>query len=202
MHLIDFLDHYKITFVLTSPYIETYRQGEYIKEKLGDCNLSYDIPEKNESKIMIIVPTNGQTINRLHHNIFLSNSFVSFPKSIIVVLGVKELLEINLTYFDSLSKYKIPFLYFDPIGKEFVLDVELVPIESYESSLEYNKDNNVIHALNFETFIDSINLTNKIYCYYNSKNEEIWRLLIERYTKIITMYQLTNVTLNNDMEIN
>lgn len=202
MHLLDFLKHYKITFVLSNPHIDTYRVAEYIKEKLGGCNLSYDIPDENNSEIMIIVPTNGQTINRLHHNNFLRNNFLKFPKSIIVVLGFKELLQMNLSYFDSLSEYKIPFLYFNPLNRDFNLEIELVSIESYNTSLEYNKDNNVVHALNFETFIDSIDKTNKIYCYYTSENEELWKLFIERYTKIISMYELTNVSLNVEMQIN
>lgn len=201
MNLTDFLKHYKIIIVLVNPYIETYKAGEFINEKLNDSFLSYDLPEDNNSDTMIVIPTVNETFNELNHKRFLKRNYTKFPSSLVIILGIKELLRINIEFLETLSSYRIPIIQFNPLIKNFVLDIHTNYESTYKNSFIYNKNNNAIHVFDFDSFINSIDKTNLIYCYYNDSNQNEWIDFFNKYMRILSMYNATYLNLTIEMKI-
>lgn len=198
----DFINKYRICFIVPSMKIQSYRYGEYLQKFLPNSNLCNDVPDYNDKDIIIIVPTKSNTFENIHHSIFLTRKYKKFPKSIIIVVGFDSLISMDnsFDFMSILSSYKIPILYTSINDERVIIDIKLTDINDYKDCVNYNKykEDIVIHIIDNNEFIKKIKellLNNNgrdnylIYCYYNgndSKNK--WMKIINNYLKIIDFF--------------
>lgn len=181
MNIDTFLDHYPFVFILNTT--DNILLGEFIKSKIGNCNLSIDVPNRNISETLIIVPSKLNTLRKLHYDELINMNYEKFPSKIIVLLSFETFLKIDgiIDEMLQLSMYKIPILYCNIMESNINYSFNLLPIEFYKDSSKYFLES--LHITDMSILKNSLGITNEkksIYLYYHNEDErEIFENKIE-----------------------
>lgn len=210
LNLKDFVKKYPIIFVVPSMNLSVYRYGEYLQTFLDNSNLSNDLPENNTKDILICIPTKNKTFEELHHSNFLKRNYEKFPKTIIVVIGFDNLIDMknHFKWMFILSDYQIPLLYTSINNERISIDIKLIHLDNYEDSINYMKGIDAVHIIHKTVFNDRLKklLTTssssnyKIFCYYSNTDDlNEWNKIINNYVDITEFY--SNIIMSQGKEL-
>lgn len=207
----EFIKINRISIIVPSMRLSSHRFASLINDKLSNSFVSDNIPEENDSDILIIVPTNEQIFRELHHSKLTKKNYKKFPTSIVIVLGFDMMVKINDIFNNMviLSNYKIPVLYSPMLESIVEVQFKLIDRKSYNDSLIFNKSDENIHLTNPHNFNNSLSVmldeNNQekymIHCYYtNGTNEkQLWKDKIEVFDNIMSLY--SKLTLNDGKQL-
>lgn len=201
MNLTEFLKYYRIVFLIPGIKLNSLTFAEFIKSKLPRSSIYFDLPEENQSEIIIVIPTKESTFGDLHHTSFLERNYKVMPKSIIFICGFDRLLSMfNFKeWLGILTHYKIPVLHSRIANLGFDSSTELLSIELYKHAYEYYHGATIItEPRKFidvvrSTILDKSKNSVKFMCFYqNNEQKEAFIKAIEHYDDLLLFYMQIN----------